>query len=173
MQSGDRDIHVGQSALDAADAQTQAQAQPAVDALQSSLTAWTALPAVTSGELNVGGESLPILDLRFGSTAQVVLVFGKGDVTAPEGPEGSPGVSVLGTGIAVQTATGDQRDLLDFVHHLDWDGFDPPLAQGPYEPPGPGTAPGPNAAGPAAPATPTPTGMECRRRRFLARRRRR
>lgn len=147
VQSGDRDIHVGQSALDAADAQTQAQAQPTVDALQSSLTTWTAPPAVTSGELNVGGESYPVLDLQFGSTAQVVLAFGSGGATTLEEPEGSPGVSVLGAGIAVQTATGDQRYLLDFVHHLDWDGIVPPPAPGPYEPPGPGVVPGPNAAG--------------------------
>ncbi len=120
---------------------TPAQTQEAIDALASSLQTWTAPPAVVTGDLNVGGKSYPVADVQFGSTAQVVLVFGKDDSPAPQGPGGRPDDGVLGAGIAVQTPNGDQRYVLDFDRGVGQAGFDPRL----YEPPGPGFVPDPSA----------------------------
>ncbi len=73
-------------------------------------------PVVAAGELTVAAESFPVLDLQFGSTVDVVLVFRQPGAAAPQGSDYGHDSDLLGAGVAVHTQTGDECSFVDFDH---------------------------------------------------------
>ena len=91
------------------------QAEAAKASVRSSLAA-APPPVVAAGELTVAAESFPVLDLQFGSTVDVVLVFRRPGAAAPQGSVNGHDSDLLGAGVAVHTQAGDECYFVDFDH---------------------------------------------------------
>jgi hypothetical protein len=91
------------------------QAKAAKDSIRFSLAA-SPPPVVAAGELTVAAESFPVLDLQFGSTVDVVLVFRQPGAAAPQGSSNGHDSDLLGAGVAVHTQAGDECYFVDFDH---------------------------------------------------------
>ena len=73
-------------------------------------------PVVTAGALELDGQTVQILTLRYGSSVQVCLAFGDGDAASPgePGSAATPSPDLLGGLVHVYSQGGERRFLVDF-----------------------------------------------------------